>query len=307
MAVASEIIRIENLKKSFNTIEAVRDVSYSVKQGEMFGLVGPDGAGKTTTIKILCGLAKADSGNVFLFNEDMNKSRKKIQNNIGYLSQKFSLYGDLTVDENIEFFAEIHNVRDFRHRRDDLLAFTRLTPFRHRLADQLSGGMKQKLSLACSLIHKPKVIFLDEPTTGVDPVSRRDFWKILSQLLKEGITIFMTTPYLDEAERCDRVALMHEGQIISLDTPARIKQNIDFKTVEIITNDIKKTYQLLKDKSDIESQIFGDRIDLILKNENTDIEQLEKLLIANSISLISKKIIPPSLENVFIHLVKKAS
>lgn len=307
MAVASEIIRIENLKKSFNTIEAVRDVSYSVKQGEMFGLVGPDGAGKTTTIKILCGLAKADSGNVFLFNEDINKSRKKIQNNIGYLSQKFSLYGDLTVDENIEFFAEIHNVRDFRHRRDDLLAFTRLTPFRHRLADQLSGGMKQKLSLACSLIHKPKVIFLDEPTTGVDPVSRRDFWKILSQLLKEGITIFMTTPYLDEAERCDRVALMHEGQIISLDTPARIKEKIDYKTVEIITSDIKKTYQLLKDKSDIESQIFGDRIDLILKDENTDIEQLEKLLIDNSILLISKKTIPPSLENVFIHLVKKAS
>jgi ABC-2 type transport system ATP-binding protein len=153
----------------------------------MFGLVGPDGAGKTTTIRILCGLLKPDSGYVELLGSEFKKSKKEIQNQIGYLSQKFSLYGDLSVDENIEFFAEIHNVIDFKVRRDELLAFTRLTPFRDRLAEKLSGGMKQKLALACSLIHKPKIIFLDEPTTGVDPVSRRDFWKILSDLQKEGI------------------------------------------------------------------------------------------------------------------------
>lgn len=273
----------------------------------MFGLVGPDGAGKTTTIRIMCGLLGADSGDVFILGEDIKKERKKIQNSIGYLSQKFSLYGDLSVDENIEFFAEIHNVKDFKQRRDELLAFTRLTPFRDRLSDKLSGGMKQKLALACSLIHKPKILFLDEPTTGVDPVSRRDFWKILSDLQKDEITIFMTTPYLDEAERCNRIAFMHEGKIISLDTPSQIKQQMEFQTFEIITSDIKKTYRLLKETNNFESQIFGDRIDLILKDEEKDFAVINKLLDVNSIQLISKREISPSLENVFIHLVKKAS
>lgn len=307
MTNSVNIINIKKLKKTFSNTVAVDDVSYQVQQGEMFGLVGPDGAGKTTTIRILCGLISSDSGTVTLFNEDIKSNRKKIQNSIGYLSQKFSLYGDLSVDENIEFFAEIHNVADYRSRRDELLAFTRLLPFRDRLADKLSGGMKQKLALACSLIHKPKILFLDEPTTGVDPVSRRDFWKILSQLLKDGITIFMTTPYLDEAERCNRVALMHEGKIISIDTPAKIKQQMEFQTIEIITNDIKKTYALLKNNEQVESQIFGDRIDLILKDGTNDLNKIEKLLDENSIQLISKRTIPPSLENVFIHLVKKAN
>jgi len=307
MTDSVNIINIKKLKKTFSNTVAVDDVSYQVQQGEMFGLVGPDGAGKTTTIRILCGLISSDSGTVTLFDEDIKSNRKKIQNSIGYLSQKFSLYGDLSVDENIEFFAEIHNVADYRSRRDELLAFTRLLPFRDRLADKLSGGMKQKLALACSLIHKPKILFLDEPTTGVDPVSRRDFWKILSQLLKDGITIFMTTPYLDEAERCNRVALMHEGKIISIDTPAKIKQQMEFQTIEIITNDIKKTYALLKNNEQVESQIFGDRIDLILKDGTNDLNKIEKLLDENSIQLISKRTIPPSLENVFIHLVKKAN
>lgn len=307
MTDSVNIINIKKLKKTFSNTVAVDDVSYQVQQGEMFGLVGPDGAGKTTTIRILCGLISSDSGTVTLFDEDIKSNRKKIQNSIGYLSQKFSLYGDLSVDENIEFFAEIHNVADYRSRRDELLAFTRLLPFRDRLADKLSGGMKQKLALACNLIHKPKILFLDEPTTGVDPVSRRDFWKILSQLLKDGITIFMTTPYLDEAERCNRVALMHEGKIISIDTPAKIKQQMEFQTIEIITNDIKKTYALLKNNEQVESQIFGDRIDLILKDGTNDLNKIEKLLDENSIQLISKRTIPPSLENVFIHLVKKAN
>jgi len=299
-------IKINNLYKNYGNIIAVNGIELTVNSGEMFGLVGPDGAGKTTTIRIMCGLLGADSGNVFILDEDIIKGRKKIQNSIGYLSQKFSLYGDLSVDENIEFFAEIHNVKDFRRRRDELLSFTRLIPFRDRLADKLSGGMKQKLALACSLIHKPKILFLDEPTTGVDPVSRRDFWKILSQLLKEGMTIFMTTPYLDEAERCNRVALMHEGKIISLDTPTQIKQQMKYQTIEIITSDIKKTYKLFKDTGGLEVQIFGDRIDLILKDEEKEFVIIKKLLDENSIDLISKKVISPSLENVFIHLVKKA-
>lgn len=300
-------IEIKDLKKSYNSVTAVKGIDLEVKKGEMFGLVGPDGAGKTTTIRIMCGLIASDLGSVTILGEDIKKKRKSIQNNIGYLSQKFSLYGDLSIDENIEFFAEIHNVSDFKQRRDELLAFTRLTPFRNRLADKLSGGMKQKLALACSLIHKPKILFLDEPTTGVDPVSRRDFWKILSQLLKEGITIFMTTPYLDEAERCNRVALMHEGKIISLGSPAEIKQQMESVAIEIITNDIKKTYQILKDNGNFGAQIFGDRIDLIMQNETKEFELVNNLLIKYNIQLISKRKIPPSLENVFIYLVKKAS
>jgi ABC-2 type transport system ATP-binding protein len=225
----NSIIDIQNIHKSFGSVKAVKGISFNVSKGEMFGLVGPDGAGKTTTIRMLCGLISPKEGMLLILDMDISKNKKTIQKNIGYLSQKFSLYGDLTVDENIEFFAEIHNIKDYERRRNELLDFTRLKEFRSRAADKLSGGMKQKLALACSLIHKPRILFLDEPTTGVDPVSRRDFWKILSGLLKEGITIFMSTPYLDEAERCNRVALMNKGEIIALDTPGKIKDMLGKK------------------------------------------------------------------------------
>jgi len=302
----NEIIKIEQLHKSYDEINAVNGISLIVQAGEMFGLVGPDGAGKTTTIRILCGLLKPDSGSIELLGSELRKNKKEIQNQIGYLSQKFSLYGDLSIDENIEFFAEIHNVKDFKARRDELLSFTRLTPFRDRLAEKLSGGMKQKLALACSLIHKPKIIFLDEPTTGVDPVSRRDFWKILSDLQKEGITIMMTTPYLDEAERCNRVALMNNGEIIAVDTPQKIKTSIHKNVIEIITDDIKKSYSILKGKYGSDAQIFGDRINLITDLSVEEINRIKNLLKENKIELVSHRIITPSLENVFIHLVKKA-
>jgi len=300
-------IKIEQLHKSYGDIKAVNGINLNVNDGEMFGLVGPDGAGKTTTIRILCGLLKADSGLVEVLASELNKRKKEIQNQIGYLSQKFSLYGDLSIDENIEFFADIHNVKDFHNRREELLAFTRLTPFRHRLAEKLSGGMKQKLALACSLIHKPKLIFLDEPTTGVDPVSRRDFWKILSDLQKEGITILMTTPYLDEAERCNRVAMMNNGEIIAVDTPQNIKASIHKQVIEIICSDIKKAYSVLKEKYDTDVQIFGDRINLVIDNVEHATDELNSTFKKNNIQLISHRIITPSLENVFIHLVKKAS
>ena len=303
----NEIIKIENLKKSYGDTPAVKKINLEINEGEMFGLVGPDGAGKTTTIRILCGLLQPDSGLIKVLGSDLNKKKKEIQNQIGYLSQKFSLYGDLSVDENIEFFADIHNVKDFQKRRNELLAFTRLTPFRDRLAENLSGGMKQKLALACSLIHKPKIIFLDEPTTGVDPVSRRDFWKILSDLKKEGITILMTTPYLDEAERCNRVALMNNGEIIALDTPQNIKTSINKKVIEIITNDIKKTYSILKENYGSNVQIFGDRINVIVDNADKVIEDISSTLKKSEIEILNHRIIKPSLENVFIHLVKKAN
>ena len=298
-------INIEDLHKSYDDVKAVQGISYNIRKGEMFGLVGPDGAGKTTTIRMLCGLVKPDSGSATLLDMDIVKDKNKIKDQIGYLSQRFSLYGDLTIDENIEFFAEIHNVKYFEDRRNELLEFTRLTPFRDRLADNLSGGMKQKLALACSLIHKPQILFLDEPTTGVDPVSRRDFWKILSSLLKEGITVFMSTPYLDEAERCNRVALMHKGKIISLDTPVRIKESINVEIAEIVCTRVRDANKLVKEKLHNEVQLFGDRINVVLDKGDNNLEQVLKLLESNSINVVSYRIVPPSLENVFIHYVEE--
>jgi ABC-2 type transport system ATP-binding protein len=300
------MIKIENLHKNYDTIEAVKGISLNIESGEMFGIIGPDGAGKTTTIKILCGLINPLSGNIYLMDKNINKERSLIQSNIGYLSQKFSLYRDLTIDENIEFFASIHNIKDFQEKRNELLQFTNLTQFRDRLANNLSGGMKQKLALACSLIHKPKILFLDEPTTGVDPISRRDFWKILANLKKEGITIVLTTPYLDEAERCTRVAFMNEGEILDVGTPSELKLKMKGDVVELVCSDIKKAGNILKDNFDFDIQLFGDRINVVLNNFDLDFPKIEKRLNDNLIKVIDKRIITPSLENLFIYMMKRA-
>ena len=296
-------INVNNIKKNYGEVNALKGISFDVKSAEMFGLVGPDGAGKTTTIRLLCGLLLPTDGKAELFGFDLVKDKEKIQKQIGYLSQKFSLYGDLTIDENIEFFADLHGVKDYKNRRNELLEFTRLTPFRTRLADNLSGGMKQKLALACTLIHKPKIIFLDEPTTGVDPVSRRDFWKILSNLQQDGVTIFMSTPYLDEAERCNRVALLNKGEILSFDTPKNIKLSMNKSIVEIVCSPIIQAYKILKEKSNFETQMFGDRLNVAVTEYEKDYKNIEKLLIENGIQMVDHRIIPISLENVFIHLI----
>ena len=300
-------IKINNIKKNYGEVSALKGISLDVVPGEMFGLVGPDGAGKTTTIRLLCGLLAPSDGSAELFGLDLVKDKNKIQKHIGYLSQKFSLYGDLTIDENIEFFADLHGVKDYQARRNELLEFTRLTPFRNRLADNLSGGMKQKLALACTLIHKPKIIFLDEPTTGVDPVSRRDFWKILSNLQKDGATIFMSTPYLDEAERCNRVALLNNGEVLSFDTPKNIKSSINKSIVEIVCSPIISAYKLLKEKSGYEVQMFGDRLNVAVDNYKEDFGAIEKRLIENGVQMVDHRIIPTSLENVFIHLIGESA
>ncbi len=299
------VIKINDLKKSYGSVLAVDGVNYHVNRGEMFGLVGPDGAGKTTTIRMLVGLLVPDSGSAEILGFDLLSQKNSIKNEIGYLSQKFSLYGDLTIDENVEFFADIHGVKHFEERRDELLEFTRLTPFRDRLADKLSGGMKQKLALACTLIHKPKIIFLDEPTTGVDPVSRRDFWKILSNLLKEGITIFMSTPYLDEAERCNRVALMDKGKIISCDTPKNVKDSLNMQIIELVCTPVRTAYTIIKSRTDFEVQMYGDRLNIAVSEYEKDYALIKKLFEENSIVEIDKRIITPSLENVFIHYMSK--
>jgi ABC-2 type transport system ATP-binding protein len=209
--------------KKYGTTQALDALTLDVQQGEMFGLIGSDGAGKTTAIRLMCGLLRADSGSIRVLGRDPVRQHRALTERVGYLSQRFSLYGDLSIDENVAFFAEIHGVTGYQRRRDQLLDMTQLTPFRGRLADKLSGGMKQKLALACTLVHEPELILLDEPTTGVDPVSRREFWKLLSEFLSHGITILMSTPYLDEAERCSRVALLHEGRLLACDEPSRLR------------------------------------------------------------------------------------
>jgi ABC-2 type transport system ATP-binding protein len=216
-------IEFNAVGKKYGTTQALDALTLDVQRGGMFGLIGSDGAGKTTAIRLMCGLLRADSGSIRVLGHDPVRQHRALTERVGYLSQRFSLYGDLTIDENVAFFAEIHGVTGYQPRRDQLLDMTQLTPFRGRLADKLSGGMKQKLALACTLVHEPELILLDEPTTGVDPVSRREFWKLLSEFLSHGITILMSTPYLDEAERCSRVALLHEGRLLACDEPSRLR------------------------------------------------------------------------------------
>ncbi|MBK7258132.1 MAG: ABC transporter ATP-binding protein [Ignavibacteriae bacterium] len=297
-------IATSQLSRSFGPLQAVQNVDLTVHEGEMFGIVGPDGAGKTTLIRLLCGILAPTSGTAQVLGKDILTDADAVKREIGYLSQRFSLYGDLTIDENIEFFAEINGVYDFKPRREELLAFTRLTPFRTRLAERLSGGMKQKLALACTLIHTPRMIFLDEPTTGVDPVSRRDFWKILQSLLGQGITIVMSTPYLDEAERCTRVALMNKGGLMRVATPAELKSSMTGTVVEIACDRVRDAFRILKEKRPaLEVQAFGDRINVVLRNATIELPDVEQLLAGAGIVTASRRTIAPSLENVFISLL----
>lgn len=299
-------IDIQNLSKSFGDIKAVDSISLNIKQGEMFGIVGPDGSGKTTTIRMLCGILTPTAGTAVVLGHDIVTKPDEVKWEIGYLSQRFSLYGDLSVDENIEFFAEINKVYDYKSRREELLEFTRLAPFRDRLAEKLSGGMKQKLALACTLIHTPKIIFLDEPTTGVDPVSRRDFWKILQSLLKNGITIVMSTPYLDEAERCTTVALMNEGTIMQMGTPVHLKTLMEGEVIEVVCEDSRGASKLLKVHPAVkEVQTFGDRLHVLVDNATRDLPTIEGILTQHGIPIKGWRVVRPSLENVFISLLTR--
>ncbi len=293
-----------DLSRSFGTLRAVDRLSLTVEEGAMFGLVGPDGSGKTTTIRMLCGILAPGSGTASVLGHDIVRESDAVKKDIGYLSQRFTLYGDLTVDENIEFFAEINRVYEYRPRREELLEFTRLTPFRSRLAEKLSGGMKQKLALACTLVHRPRLIFLDEPTTGVDPVSRRDFWRILQSLMRQGITIVMTTPYLDEAERCTRVALMNRGSLMRVDTPEAMKSAMIGEILEVICDRVHDASALLKGEQDApEVQAFGDRIHVIVRSAASGEEPIRRRLERGGIRVMSLRRIEPSLENVFISLL----
>ena len=303
-------ITLDHVVKQFGTTEAVRELSLSVGTGEMFGLIGPDGAGKTTTIRMICGLLRSDAGRITVLGHDPIRDHRALTGSVGYLSQRFSLYGDLSIDENIAFFAEIHGLRHYTDRRDRLLEMTQLTPFRRRRADQLSGGMKQKLALACTLIHEPAVLLLDEPTTGVDPVSRREFWKLLSEFLASGLTIVMATPYLDEAERCARVALLHEGRVMALDDPAALQRAFSGLLLEVLTDTPRPPVEVLAAVPGVgDVQVFGDGAHVrVMQGDAAEAAAaVSAVLQQHGIKPLGVRAVPPSLEDVFIDLVTRAS
>lgn len=235
------MIEARQLTRRFGPLVAVDRLDLTIAKGEVFGLVGPDGAGKTTTLRLLTGLLDADGGTATVAGFDVSKSPESVRDRIGYMAQKFGLYGDLTVEENMDFYADLFGVETaaLESLKRKLLAMTRMEPFRARPAAKLSGGMKQKLALMCTLLHKPEILLLDEPTNGVDPVSRRDFWIILDDLVREGMTLLVTTAYLDEAERCNRIGLMHNGRLIRIGSPAELKAEVPGDCYEVTGGDLR--------------------------------------------------------------------
>jgi ABC-2 type transport system ATP-binding protein len=305
-AAGAAAIRFDGVTRRYGAVTAVDRLSFEVQPGEMFGLIGPDGAGKTTTIRLTGGLLTADAGKISVFGRDPVAEHRAITGEVGYLSQRFSLYGDLTIDENIAFFAEFPGVKRFAPARDRLLEMTQLTPFRARRADRLSGGMKQKLALACTLVHEPRVLLLDEPTTGVDPVSRREFWKLLSEFLSRGLTIVMATPYLDEAERCARVALLHEGHLLALDEPARLQGALVGQLLEVTSDAARPPVDAIAAVPGVEAvQPFGDRAHVRMAPgaRDTVMPAIESALRRAGIGGVSIRPIAASLEDVFIDLI----
>jgi ABC-2 type transport system ATP-binding protein len=295
-----------DVTKTYGAVKALAGASFAVARGEMFGIIGPDGAGKTTAIRLACGLLRADSGNVRVLGHDPVREHGRITGAVGYLSQRFSLYGDLTIDENVAFFAEIHGVRDYRAARDQLLDMTQLAPFRSRRADRLSGGMKQKLALACTLVHEPEMLILDEPTTGVDPVARREFWKLLSEFLSRGLTVVMATPYLDEAERCTRVMLLHEGAVLAIDAPAALQGAFTGRLFEVITDtDRPPLDALLAAPGVSDAQGFGGRAHVtVAPGHQGDVEHgIRTALSREQLVVVSVRQMTPTLEDVFIEML----
>lgn len=298
----SSIIRAENLTRRFGDLLAVDHLNLDIAEGEIFGLVGPDGAGKTTTMRLLCGLMNPTEGKAVVAGHDVATEVDQVKDQIGYMAQRFGLYTDLTVQENMDFYSDLFGITGSERTElsTRLLRMTRMDPFRKRPAGKLSGGMKQKLALMCTLLHKPRVLFLDEPTNGVDPVSRRDFWAILYQLVRNGLTVFVTTAYLDEAERVNRVGFMHRGKLIRCDTPSALKHGLTEAVYQIQTRDPQKTMEALQSQPGVLTiQPAGADLHLFLDPDQTSPEQLERL------TPFAFRPIIPSLEDVFIALSRK--
>lgn len=308
-------IMCRGVSKRYGAVAALRYLDLTVHRGEMFALVGPDGAGKTTCLRLLAGVAEQDEGEISILGTQYSSGKRRlpkkrlVQRRVGYLAQGFSLYGDLSVDENIAFFAEIHGVRKYHGRREELLDFTRLKQFRGRLAGRLSGGMKKKLALACALIHDPAVVLLDEPTTGVDPVTRRDFWVILGQLLQTGLTIVVATPYLDEAERCERVGLLNAGSFLAVGSPTELRGYMSGRLIEIVTPEPREARRKIADamiQEILELQAQGDRLHLRV-DASTSTDWVTTALHEAGITISTVREVTPSLENVYISLLREGA
>jgi ABC-2 type transport system ATP-binding protein len=306
MTVASDI-QISGLHKSFADVVALHSLDLTIAEGEMFGLIGPDGAGKTTLLRILCGLIDADKGECLLGGKNVRSESRAARAQVGYMPQKFSLYPDLTVAENLRFFADLYHVRreERQQRQQRLLEFSRLGPFSRRRASALSGGMKQKLALSCTLIHTPRILLLDEPTTGVDPVSRCEFWQILQELHREGGTILVTTPYMEEAARCDHIALIHKGKLLVKSAPGALSSLFNGILMEVDTADHLRAAEILRQSGRFPSvQIFGTLLHVTgAETPSRMRERIEEILGREGIVPHSCRIIEPSLEDVFIELL----
>jgi len=295
------IVIAENLTRKFGELTAVRNMNLDIAEGEIFALVGPDGAGKTTTMRLLCGLMDPTEGRAVVTGLDVKQHPDEVKDHIGYMAQRFGLYQDLTVDENMAFYGDLFGIvgREREELSTRLLHMTRMEPFRKRQAGKLSGGMKQKLALMCTLLHKPRVLFLDEPTNGVDPVSRRDFWAILYELVQGGLTVVVATAYLDEAERANRVGLMHLGKMIRCDAPAKLRAELPQACYSVTAADLRKTRELLVGQPGVVAvQPSGSDLHVFLDESQGSIEQLR------SVAPFEHRRITPSLEDVFIALVK---
>ena len=306
----SAMIRAQALTRRFGTLTAVSQLNLEVSSGEIFGLVGPDGAGKTTTLRLLCGLLDPTDGRAWVAGYDVARNPDAVRDRIGYMAQRFALYADLTVEENMFFYADLFGVAGVERSQlmGSLLKMTRMEPFRKRQAGKLSGGMKQKLALMCTLLHHPQVLFLDEPTNGVDPVSRRDFWAILYQLVKEGMTVFVTTAYLDEAERCNRVGLLHQGHLIRCDPPHVLKTHLEEICYELQSPNQRAAREFLQTAEGVLSvEPSGATLHIFLLPMQTSPAELERMLDEKGLGPAVFKPIPPSLEDVFIALIRKAS
>ena len=301
------VITATGLSRSFGALTAVNKLDLSINRGELYGLVGPDGAGKSTTMRLLTGIMAPTSGEAWVAGFPVLTEAERIKEKIGYMSQRFGLYEDLTVKENILFYADIYEVaqQERQARIELLLGFSNLTPFVDRLAGKLSGGMKQKLGLACALIHTPEILFLDEPTNGVDPVSRRDFWRILYDLLRDGVTIFLSTSYLDEAERCGRIGLMHRGKIIIEDQPRKVRTALALPMMEVWTDKVRTAGEIARTARGVSSvSVYGDRLHIGLERKE-DADAVLGMLAREGISIQDHREILPSLEDVFIAMVER--
>jgi ABC-2 type transport system ATP-binding protein len=299
--ITENAVEARGLRKRFGDVTAVDGVDLEVRQAEVFGLLGPDGAGKTTLIRLLCGLLPPDEGSALVAGQDVVADPEAVKPYTGYLAQRFALYGDLTVQENVSFCADIFGVprQAYRERLDHLLQITRLGPFVDRRAEHLSGGMRQKLGLMCALIHRPRVLFLDEPTTGVDPVSRRDFWRLLAGFAAEGVTILVSTPYMDEAERCDRVAFLHRGRFLALDTPAELRAGVAGSPFNIGATPRPQARRLLESLPEVLGvTVFGDRLHVTAR-EGTTSDALVAPLRAAGLNVLFVEPIEAGLEDVF--------